>query len=359
MQGLVETGTKASVLSISYEYYEQEAGVAFLNGWNNLVEEGASEGLSIFICSGDWGSSSDEGGVTSTGISVSGLSDGPYGTSVGGTDFYDTALGENATYWSSTNTNGYLSAKSYIPEIPWDNSCASSVIVKYLGFDSATASCNSSLGVGGLLGYEQQGIGGTGGRSILYTKPDWQSAPGVPKDGVRDQPDVSMFAANGSWEHFYLICMSDPRHGGSPCDYQNQKDAFGNAYGGTSVSTPTVAGAVALVVQSYGGKPQGNAAPRLYEIATAQFNQPLLAKQCNSTLGNKISPACVFNNVRVGDNAQPCVAGTLDCITTGTATNGIGVLSAGAGIDAYPAKRFYNLATGLGTLNITNLMYNY
>ncbi len=63
MQGLVETGTKASVLSIGYEYYEQEAGVAFLTGWNNLVAEGASEGLSIFIWSGDWGSSSDEGGV--------------------------------------------------------------------------------------------------------------------------------------------------------------------------------------------------------------------------------------------------------------------------------------------------------
>ncbi len=55
MQGLVETGTKASVLSIGYEYYEQEAGVAFLTGWNNLVAEG--------IWSGDWGSSSDEGGV--------------------------------------------------------------------------------------------------------------------------------------------------------------------------------------------------------------------------------------------------------------------------------------------------------
>ena len=358
LQGLVESGTKASVLSISYLSPEYDAGLTFLAGWTNLVEEGASEGLSIFLSSGDSGSSNSES-VTTAGFGVSGLSTNAYNTTVGGTDFYDSALGENSTYWTKGNAGTYSSAKSYIPEIPWDNSCASSVIVQYLGFKDAINSCNSQLHVKQKLAFEQQGIGGSGGRSIIYEKPDWQSAPGVPNDGVRDQPDVSMFAANGSWNHFYLICMSDAAQGGSPCDYQNVQDAFGNAYGGTSVAAPAFAGAVALLVQLNGGKRQGNTAPRLYEIATAQFQQPYLLKHCNATLGNKIDAACVFNNVTTGNIAEPCVKGTPDCVSKADAPNNFGVLETPQGVETFPAHPGYSLATGLGSVNIANLLYNY
>jgi hypothetical protein len=54
-----------------------------------------------------------------------------------------------------------------------------------------------------------------------YPKPSWQSGVvGIPSDGVRDLPDVSLFSSFGPWNHSYVICYSDPTpgSGGVPCD---------------------------------------------------------------------------------------------------------------------------------------------
>ncbi len=48
-----------------------------------------------------------------------------------------------------------------------------------------------------------------------YAKPSWQSVVGNPGDGVRDIPDVSLFAANGVWGHYYVVCYSDTQGGGA------------------------------------------------------------------------------------------------------------------------------------------------
>jgi len=359
LQNLVEDGTTASVLSISYGGAEQFDGLTFLAGWENLVEEGAAEGLSIFVSTGDSAAAAGEEDPVD-GLGVNGLSTTPYNTAVGGTDFQDTSLGENSLYWSAKNSTTGGSALSYIPEIPWDNSCASSVIATYLGFDDAIASCNSTKKIKGPPN-EQPNIGGTGGQSVIYAKPFWQSAPGVPNDGVRDQPDVSFFASNGSWNHFYLICMSDTREGGSPCNYRNRADAFGNAYGGTSISTPAWAGTFALAVEILGR--QGNPAPQLYQLATAQFNSPVLLQQCRSALGKGINlKACVFNDLTVGDNAAVCQSGTTDCYSNKESTNGLGIMRASTtysnSIDAFPTTAGYDLASGLGSVNVTNLIVN-
>jgi subtilase family serine protease len=358
LQNLVEYGTNASVLSISYGSSEKFAGLTFLAGWENLVEEGAAEGLSIFVSSGDSAAAAGEEDGTD-GLGVNGLATTPYNTSVGGTDFQDRALKEASLYWAKSNSVTGESALSYIPEIPWDNSCSSSVIATYLGFDDAIASCNSSKSFAGPP-YEQPNIGGTGGQSVIYAKPTWQSAPGVPNDGVRDQPDVSFFASNGAWNHFYLICMSDEAHGGYPCRYHNRNDILAQAYGGTSISAPGWAGTFALAVEILGK--QGNAAPQFYQIATAQFNSPVLLQACRSVLGNAITnPACVFNDLTVGDNAAVCVAGAPDCYTNSQSTAGLGVMRAAnysSSIDAFPATAGYDLASGLGSVNITNLIIN-
>ncbi len=361
LQNLVEVGTTAGVLSISYGGSEAGNGLTFLQGWNNLVEMGAAEGLSIMISTGDGGVSADTGRITGNGLAVNGLSTNAYNTSVGGTDFYDTALGKNATYWNTKNGNGLASVKSYVPEIPWDNSCASSIISAYLGFATPIASCNSTTTHKGLP-FIQNGVGGTGGESILFAKPDWQNigVPGVPNDGVRDQPDVSLFASNGAWAHFYVFCMSNPNEGGTPCDYKNVSDVLGNAAGGTSFAAPAFAGIMALVDQVKGQK-VGNASPRLYQLAQLQFTNPLLNTQCNASLGNAISTACIFNEVTAGNNAEPCIKGTVDCHSTAASTQGVGILRSPnfPNVDAYPATPGYNLATGLGSVNVTNLLYNY
>ena len=60
---------------------------------------------------------------------MSGLASTPYNVAVGGTDFGDTDAGTNSAYWSTTNEATYGSALSYIPEIPWNDSCASASAV--------------------------------------------------------------------------------------------------------------------------------------------------------------------------------------------------------------------------------------
>jgi pseudomonalisin len=361
LQNIVEyTTTPATILSISYGGCESGDGLSFLQAWSNLVEEGASEGLSIMVSSGDSGSSCDRNIIDSNGLGVNGLAANQYDTSVGGTDFYDTALGEDNTNWAKHKSgSGRGSALSYIPEIPWDNSCASSVLAKVAAKETGLEYCNSTS-----QGSVQNGVGGTGGASVYYSKPDWQptSVLGVPNDGARDQPDISLFAANGIWGHFYLICMSDSANGGYPCQYKGT-EAFNQAYGGTSVAAPAFAGIMALEAQLKaltGASPLlGNPAPRLYQLAGAQFGNNVLLKQCSSTLGDKISTGCIFNDVTAGNNAEACNAGTPDCYTNKKATLGVGVLRAQKGVNAYPATPGYDLATGIGTVNATNLLYNY
>jgi subtilase family serine protease len=359
LENLVEGGTPATIFSISYEDPESEGGYSFIAAWTNLLEEGAVQGKSIFVAAGDNGTSTDRGEIDSAGLFVNGLADSAYNVSVGGTDFYDSALGEDATYWKQGNGPYGESAISYIPEIPWDNSCANSIIWKFNKGGGAIPFCNANFS-----GPLQNGIGGSGSQSVFHTKPDWQlkTLLGMPNDGVRDQPDVSLFAANGIWGHFYLFCMSDPNEGGAPCNYKIKKDLLGNAAGGTSFGSPAFAGITALIEQTFGGTALGNPAPEFYKVAQAQYATPLGLSQCNSTLGNGVSYACAFYDVTAGDNNEPCNKGTTDCVVGPKSTQGIGVLGnpiSGQGPYAYPAQPGYDLATGLGTVNVTNLLYNY
>jgi pseudomonalisin len=357
LEKLVEVGTTATIFSISYEGDEIANGFTFEKGWVNLLQEGAAEGIAIFVAAGDNGVSADRNEIDSDGLFVNGLADSAYNVSVGGTDFYDTALGEISTYWRSNNQKFGSSAKSYVPEIPWDNSCASSILWKFEKAGSAIQLCNSSFTS------VQNGVGGSGSVSNYFAKPKWQllTVPGMPNDGLRDQPDVSLFAANGIWQHFYLLCMSDANEGGAPCDYHNANDLLDNAAGGTSFGSPAFAG-IAALIQEVQGAALGNVGPELYKIAQAQYTTGLGLKLCNATLGNKISNACVFNDVRAGNNAEACNAGTPNCTTNKFSTMGIGVLTTTVGgkkVVAYPAQPGFSLATGLGSVNVTNLLYNY
>jgi subtilase family serine protease len=353
LQNLVEQPSTATVLSISYGGAEIQNGFAFTAGWTNLCEEGAAEGKAIFVSSGDSGSAVDRNTISSDGLGVNALSDSAYVVAVGGTDFLDGSQGTFSDYWKKANSATGESAKSYIPETPWNNSCAGSVLFGVLGYSSPGQSCAADPFVG------QAGVGGTGGQSIYATKPSWQltTIPGMLNDNARDQPDVSLFAANGLWSHFYLICMSDPNEGGSGCNYNNRNDVFGNAYGGTSVAAPAFAGIAALIQQVAGAT--GNIAPTLYKIANAQFNSTSGLAPCNASLGTTISAACAFNIVTAGNISQPCNAGTLNCTASPGQAYGYLANRAVSPGPAWHAGLGYSLATGLGSVNATNLLYNY
>ena len=360
LANLVSHGPKAAAISISYGGCEVGNGLAFQSEWTNLVERAAAEGYSVFVSAGDGAGAGcdnfDTAAFATGGLAVNGLASNPYDTAAGGTDFSDAADNTIPTYWSTKNGPGLGSAKSYVPEIPWDSSCAGKVLLQYLGAVGPIHYCNEPNNP--LLDI----VGGSGGKSLFYAKPSWQNIGvlGMPKDGARDLPDVSLFASSGFWQHLYVFCMSDVNEGGAPCSTTNGDDILASAGGGTSFVAPILAGVQALVVQEAGAN-VGNAAPVYYQLAKLQFDTPYLLSTCKSDSGNSISPACVFNEITRGDNALPCLKGTPNCFTSAASTAGIGVLSTSASAEdpAFPAGLGYSYAVGLGSINITNLLINY
>ena len=64
-----------------------------------------------------------------------------------------------------------------------------------------------------------------------YAKPSFQvGIPGNPADGVRDIPDVSIFASNGFYFHYYVFCF-DASSGFCPAgEPQNWPGAGGTSF---------------------------------------------------------------------------------------------------------------------------------
>ncbi len=163
------------------------------------------------------------------------------------------------SFWNTTNNNSTEpgeSARGYIPEIPWNDSCAA----------AGAAACSSLTSSSPLLNI----IGGGGGESACaalttlfndngYSAPDcvkpaWQSGAAVTgsamMDGVRDSPDLSLFAAAGSASNSaYLVCESDAVLPGTPPVACNAPGGGFILVGGTSSSAPAFAGTMAMVNQ--------------------------------------------------------------------------------------------------------------
>src|SRR5208282_980023 len=252
-----------------------------------------------------------------------GVASTPYNVAVGGTEFADGA--QAATYWNGTNAENYSSAIGYIPEAAWNESCDPGQPVS--GTNCTFQSGNFSLLAGG------------GGASTVYPKPVWQAGTGVPADSARDLPDVALAAASGHDEAVFCTSLE-----GSPCQIDGQQQVVGlTLVGGTSASTPEMAGILALVEQK-NGTFQGQVNYVLYRLAQTNGNS------CNSS--NETNPtaqtSCVFYDVTSGSNAVPCAGGTLNCSSAQSGTNGF--------LTGELAGPGYDLATGLGSVNAANLV---
>src|SRR5262249_32118222 len=135
-----------------------------------------------------------------------------------------------------------------------------------------------------------------------YARPSWQTGVvGLPQNNVRNIPDVSAFAANGVWAHFYPVCYSDVSLGGVSCS--GAPNTWPGA-GGTSFSAPIIAGIQALVNEKNGGA-QGNPNFVYYKLAANEYGASGNAA-CNSTLGNAAASTCVFYDVTLGDIDVNC-----------------------------------------------------
>ncbi len=364
-----------AIMSLSYGSPESENGTSGNAYINALYEVAAFEGVSLFVSTGDADADvTDQGHAFAThGINVNALASTPYNVAVGGTDFGDSVMGVNGSYWNTTNGLYYNSAKSYIPEIPWNDSCASQLIAHYLGYattygasgfcNSATASSAGLINIAGASSGPSGCASGTpsipgvvSGTCAGYPKPYWQSwVAGNPADGVRDLPDVSLFAANGIWGHYYSFCYSNPGKnlGGFPC---TGAPVNWSGAGGTSFAAPIWAGIEALINQAT-GSPQGNPSSLYYYLAATEYGTSGSAA-CNSTLGNGVSPSCIFYDVTLGDNDGVCrpLGGVLHNCYLPSGTYGVLSTSNTSYQPAFDAGTGYDLATGIGTPNVTNLV---
>jgi hypothetical protein len=167
----------------------------------------------------------------------------------------------------------------------------------------------------------------------------------VPNDGKRDLPDVSLFSGDGTIQNFYIVCQADQDPSNAACSLNSPFQDF-LGVGGTSVAAQAFAGVMALIDQKMGSR-QGNANPTLYALAAEQS-----AASCNSTGSTAPSSTCTFNDVTFGTIAMPCAKGSPNCTVTVSSDN-IGILS------GYSAGTGYDLATGLGSVNVGNLLGNW
>jgi len=273
-------------------------------GIATLAEQAAAQGITYLVSTGDAGAEgcdSPNFETIATGpVSANVLATTPFTVAVGGTMFNEN--GQDSKYWSSTNGQGFLSALSYIPEDVWNQSCT-------------VAQCGQDANI----------AAGGGGSSIFFSKPAWQSGVrGIPNDNARDIPDVSLTAAG---HDPYLLCFE------GSCVPDSQGNIFFAAVSGTSASTPSFAGIMTLVDEKMNSR-QGQADYVLYKLAAAEN-----LTQCNASNTSGLpSSTCIFNDVTVGNNAVP------------------GEVGYGTPTAQYQSTVGFDLATGLGSVNVTNLV---
>ena len=261
----------APVVSISYGSCEQETPASEYNAFSEWAKQANAQGITWFAASGDNGAA-DCDDTQNPGLAVDLPGSVPEVTSVGGTEFAE----GSGTYWSLTNNADGSSALSYILETTWN--------------DSAEDGEPSASG---------------GGASILFSKPSWQTGPGVPADNARDVPDIAL---NASDNHDpYLVYTAGSLQ----------------AFGGTSVPTPSFAGITALLNQHLGSGGVGNINPKLYSLA-----------QSNPS---------IFHDVTTGNNIVTVSCGRRDP-------------NCGATAVGYYAGVGYDQATGLGSVDAYKLV---
>jgi uncharacterized protein (TIGR03437 family) len=263
----------APVISVSYGDCELETPPSEYNAFLQWGQQANAQGMTWFAASGDDGAA-DCDDSQNPGLSVDLPGSTPYVTSSGGTEFVEGA----GTYWSQSNGANGASALSYIPETTWNDSAE-----------------------------DQEPSASGGGASVLFSKPSWQTAPGVPSDNARDVPDIAL---NTSDDHDpYLVYTSGSLQ----------------AYGGTSFAAPAFAGMTVLLNEKLGSGGVGNINPHLYSLAPAGWSSGM------------------FHDITTGNNvvAVACPQRAFNCTSTPV---------------GYYAGVGYDQTTGLGSLDMYKLV---
>jgi subtilase family serine protease len=370
VENLTQSGTPPAVISMSYGECEASNGATANAAFTNAFQAAAAAGTSVFASSGDAMTSgcSPNAASATTGIGVTGWGESVYNVSVGGTDFEDNynAVKGNpvipiSTYWSSTNGSSYGSALSYVPEIPWNDSCADYLLYNFNSASTAygsTGFCNSGgtadRTTGGGAGGPSGCFSGTASTSSIVSgtcapipKPSWQSVVGNPADGVRDIPDVAMFASNGIWGHYVVVCWSDPSQTSAGSATCTGSPSSWSGFGGTSVASPMMASIQALVDEKWGIR-AGLPTPTYYSIARSEFGSNSTANptcySINQPPRRGEASSCVFYDITQGDivgntsgtHVNSYKPSGTDGVTSTQALTGVTVLTGGSGYTSAP-----------------------
>jgi hypothetical protein len=393
-------------------FYTALFGQAVAQGQTVVVAAGDSGSDACDRGDGNGPNSGQDLGIT--GISVQSQSSSAYAVAAGGSDFSDIYQNNTGNYWSASNGAGFASALSYVPEMAWNNTCTDTLLVDYYRFNFSLTYpngpeglCNDTTHFNTQYPFTTLG-GGTGGTSQFISIPTWQSVYGVGLNGTftstsnRNLPDVSMYAAIGLWNHFLLYC--DSAQGG--CDYSNTNDALAQGVGGTSAVAPMLTGIIGLINEANPsgtpGQPtrQGQADYTFYALASAEYgtagaeNTSTAAPSAYTCEGSNINaiskhgsvfPSCTFYSINRTSQlgTSTCVDGVgTGCLVDNnggacgpnpnnnneyencyrnesTDTYGILSVSNNSFESAFNQSGGYNAATGLGSVNIANLVNNW
>jgi Pro-kumamolisin, activation domain/Bacterial Ig-like domain (group 3)/Subtilase family len=291
------------IISMSYGTCETELSSSDYTTLNSILQQAASQGQTVVAASGDSGSTDCYGvsGLTSSqqqALAVDFPASSEYVTGLGGSEFSSSDVSSsNTTYWSSASGSDVItSAKSYIPEGAWND-------------DSSSAGLSS----------------GGGGTSSLTSRPTWQAGvAGISSGSYRLVPDVSI--ASSPNNAGYLYCSSDSSTqitGSCSNGFRDSSNSYLTVAGGTSFAAPIFAGMLALVNQRLNSTGQGVINSTLYSLA-----------------GNASDYASVFHDITSGGNQ--CTAGNSYC--------------SGSSTSSYAAGTGYDQATGLGSIDLYNLL---
>jgi uncharacterized protein (TIGR03437 family) len=269
----------APVISVSYGLCEPLSLPSDMQTLDSWARQANAQGITWVNAAGDSGGADCLGSGSSNGggLAVDSPADLWGVTGIGGTTLRE----GSGQYWNTTNNANGGSAIAYIPETVWNDSTP--------GNPAA----------------------GGGGASTVFPNPPWQTGLGVPNNGARNVPDISLAAS--------------PQHDGYLVYSGGQLAVFG----GTSAGTPAFAGIAALLNQyllstrAQTAPGVGNMNPRLYALAQ--------------------SGTGVFHDVTTGDNIVDvtCGARARNCVP---------------GSFGYAAEQGYDQASGLGSVDAYNLV---
>ena len=302
-------GAFVHTVSLGYSACESSLSPVHQAFYAALYRQAEAEGIAVVAAVGDSGAAAchlptDTNPVTS-GWGVNALASTPWNTAVGAVAF--TSDGKSLTGWQPSAVSGSVYAPAY-----------------------ATG----------------------GGASTIYATPSWQSATGIPTSDPASVNTTGSATGSTVAHHRYLPDVSLPTAAGS---------SFGLAFcfagetasngcrlmraGGSAASAAIFSGIAAVLAQKYG--PEGNLAPNLYALS---HRDATLESSENSEASRVTSN---FVDIASGAAKLPCVLGSAGCIDAGNRTG------SGVGAIGFDATAGYDLATGLGSVNVRALVANW